>query len=418
MSFVNLKAWAVCLLAALFFSYELVQLHMMNAISPYLLRDLELNGTQFALLSSTYLFADVVFLLPAGIILDHFSTRKVILSALALCILGTVGFAFAETLPQACVCHFLSGIGNAFCFLSCIVLISKWFSIQQHAFVIGVVVTVGMCGAVVAQTPFTLLAEMFDWRSALLIDAFVGGILLTLIGMFVQDAPDGYVEKQKAKEIPFWKGLQLSIFNRQNILCGCYTGLMNLPVMILGAVWGSLFLSQVHHLELSRASFVAGLICMGTLFGSPFFGRLSDQMQQKRFLMMVGALFSSMTLVLLIVSSHLSFLVLATLFFALGFFSSTQVLGYPLITENNPKELTGTSMGVAAVLIMGLAALAQPLSGLLVDLNWDGLYVDGIPHYAHSDYVPLFWMCLIGFVLSMLSVQGLKETSQEKELVA
>lgn len=411
MSLINIKAWAVCLLAALFFSYELVQLHMLNAISPHLLKDLQINATGYALLSSTYLFADVVFLLPAGIILDHFSTRKVILSALFLCLVGTVGFGFSQTLEQACVCHFLSGIGNAFCFLSCIVLISKWFPVERHAFVIGVVVTVGMCGAVVAQTPFTLLAERFDWRNALLIDAFIGAILFVLIGLFIQDQPSGYIEKIGSKKtLPFFRGLKLSIFNLQNILCGCYTGLMNLPIMLLGAMWGSLFLTQIHHLELARASFVAGLICMGTLFGSPFFGQLSDRMGQRRILMFFGAVLSAMTMLVLIFASDLSFSVLSSLFFLLGFFSSTQVLGYPLITENNPKELTGTAMGVAAVLIMGLAAVAQPISGILVDLNWNGLHVDGIAQYAHGDYAQLFWMCLVGFLLSMLSVAFLRES--------
>ena len=93
-----MKGWLVCLIASCFFSYELVQLHMLNAISPMLMKDLALSTTDFSALCSTYLLADVIFLIPAGIILDRFSVKKIILMALGLCIVGTFGFAFSTTL--------------------------------------------------------------------------------------------------------------------------------------------------------------------------------------------------------------------------------------------------------------------------------------------------------------------------------
>lgn len=181
--------WVVCFSASLFFAYELLQLHVMNAISPLLMRDLGLNATQFGTLSSTYLLADVIFLLPAGILLDRFSVRKVILTALFLCILGTIGFCKAQTLGFACLCHFLSGIGNAFCFLSCMMLISKWFPLEKQAFVMGLMITMGMLGGVVAQLPFSILAEHFNWRGALFIDGLMGIGIFALIYLFVKDAP-------------------------------------------------------------------------------------------------------------------------------------------------------------------------------------------------------------------------------------
>ncbi|MBS0626718.1 MAG: MFS transporter, partial [Verrucomicrobia bacterium] len=134
----QVKGWIVCLVAACFFCYELVQLHMLNAISPMLMKDLSLSATDFSALCSTYLLADVIFLIPAGIILDRVSVRKVILIALGLCIVGTFGFAFSTTMTQAAVSHFLSGIGNAFCFLSCMMLANSWFG-KKSSFVMGVI---------------------------------------------------------------------------------------------------------------------------------------------------------------------------------------------------------------------------------------------------------------------------------------
>ncbi len=402
-------AWVVCLSAALFFAYELMQLHLLNAIAPMLMRDLKLGGIELGYLGSTYLLADVIFLLPAGMILDRFSVRRVIITALLVCILGTVGFAFSQNLLQAGLCHFLSGIGNAFCFLSCMILVSRWFPSGKQAFVVGIVVTVGMVGGVVAQSPFSMLAEALTWRNALLVDALIGVFILGLIYRFVRE-PKVVENVSNSQNVGFFDGLKAALTNRQNVLCGLYTSLMNMPLMIIGAVWGSLFLTQVHGLTLASASFVVSMICMGTIFGSPFFGYLSDKIGKRRPLMIVGGVLSLVVYGSIILVNSPGMFQLLTLFFLLGFFTSTQIIGYPTISESNPRHMTGTSMGVAAVIIMGLAGALQPLSGFLMDLHWDGTMVDGAPLYAYENFFTAFSIFPIGFVLALISVFLIRET--------
>ncbi len=400
--------WIVCLSASLFFAYELLQLHVMNAISPMLIKDLNLSATQFGSLCSTYLLADVIFLLPAGMILDRFSVRKVILVALLLCLLGTAGFSQANSLGMASMCHFLSGIGNAFCFLSCIMLISRWFPKEKQAFLVGLMITIGMCGGIVAQRPFSLLAEHFSWRQALLIDAFAGIALFALIFAFVKDAPKP-IEKVKETSLPFFEGVKRSILSLHNICCGLYTCFMNLPLMVISAVWGTLFLTQVHHVSIENASMIASMICMGTIVGSPLYGWISDRVKRRRHLMAFGGVVSMAIFMIILTLPHPSEQMFTLLFFLLGFFTSSQALGYPAITENNPKELTGTSMGIAAVLIMGIPALIQPLSGKLLDLSWDGTLVDGAPLYSAADFRMAFLIFPIGFLISLFALTKIKE---------
>lgn len=402
--------WIVCLSASLFFAYELLQLHIMNSIAPMLMRDLNLNATQFGYLSSTYLLADIIFLLPAGMLLDRFSVRKVILTALFLCLIGIAGFAKATTLSGAATCHFLSGIGNAFCFLSCIMLISQWFPKEKQAFIVGLMITIGMLGGVVAQLPFSLLAEALTWRAALMIDAAVGVILFALIFAFVKDAPIR-IEKKETESIPFLEGLKRALFNLHNLCCGLYTCLMNLPLMIISAVWGTLFLTQVYHIRASRASFIISTICVGTIVGSPLFGWISDKTLRRRPLMIFGGVASIMTFMVILLIPNPSEGMFISLFFLLGLFSSSQALGYPAITENSPKELTGTSMGVAALIIMGIPALIQPLSGKLLDLSWNGTMANGAPLYSAADFRIAFMIFPIGFLVALLALRKIKDHS-------
>ncbi len=395
-----IQAFCVCFAASLFLAYELVQLHMLNAITPMLMQDLNFVATDLGILGSTYILADVLFLLPAGMILDRFSVRRVVLFALGLCIAGTVGFAYSENLWQACVCHFFSGIGNAFCFLSCMLLCSRWFPTRWHALVMGLMLTMGLAGGVVAQTPFSLLAQAFSWRDALLLDALIGFGIFMLVFLFVIDGRKE--EEFRESEIPFWEGIRLAVTNRQNIACGLYTGMMNLPVMLLGAMWGSLFLMQVHGMKLIEASFVTSMICMGTIVGCPLVGYISDKMMQRKPAMFAGALASLAIFLVIITTKESDPTLFGFLFFCLGVATSTQVLGYPLITENSRPELTGTSMGIAGMIIMGLALILQPISGMLIDYGWDGALVEGVRFYAKGDFMRSFMIFPIGFAVSTL----------------
>lgn len=412
---IGILPWIVCFSASLFFAYELLQLHVMNALAPMLMQDLELNATQFGTLSSTYLLADIIFLLPAGILLDRFSVRKVILVALFLCIMGTMGFCQAHSFSFACFCHFLSGIGNAFCFLSCMMLISRWFPKEKHAFVMGLMITMGMLGGVMAQLPFSLLAQNYDWRSALFIDGLIGIGVFALIFAFVKDAPKGSTNIESEKGLPFWTGIKRSVLNIHNICCGVYTGFMNMPLMVISAVWGTLFLTQVHQITLVKSSFIVSMVCMGTIVGSPLFGWFSDRLHKRLVPMIFGGIASTFVMLLIMFASEPSEGVLVILFFALGVFTSSQVLGYPAITENNPPELTGTSMGIAALIIMGMPAFIQPLTGKLLDKGWDGTLLNGAPLYSSNDFVTAFSVFPIGFLLALIALLKIKRSKSNQE---
>jgi MFS family permease len=400
----QIKAWIVCFVAACFFSYELVQLHMLNALSPHIMQDMHLNATQLATLSSAYLLADVLFLVPAGLIIDRFSVRKVLLSALGFCILGTFGFAFSQNLFQASVSHFFSGIGNAFCFLSCMILASSWFK-ERSTFVMSLMVTFGLLGGIIAQVPFSLLAEKLNWRNALIVDAFIGIAIWVLNYLFVQDP----ASKKQSSSLWDFKQLALQVKDACSIketwLCGFYTGLMNLPLMIISAMVGNLFLIQVHGFSQTRASFAISMISLGTIIGSSVFGWVSEKLKEKKKLMILGAVSSCAAFMSLLVFDKIGLEIVIGLFFMIGFLSSTQVLGYPMITDAAPKQLKGTAMGVASLIIMGIAFVLQPVTGILLDLQGSG--ASGV--YTFKDFALAFSIFPLAFLISMLLAWKISE---------
>ena len=56
-----------------------MQLNSFNVVNLYLAHDFKINATMVSQLSSYLFIADILFLFPAGILLDRFSVRKIII---------------------------------------------------------------------------------------------------------------------------------------------------------------------------------------------------------------------------------------------------------------------------------------------------------------------------------------------------
>lgn len=184
------KAWTTVLTASLFFFYGFIQIIFPNAISGQLMQTFELNASQLGWLVSMVFWGNTVFLFPAGLLIDRYSTKKLLLIATFLSVLGTFVFAIAPDAWIAGAGRFIVGISAAFCFLSCIRLASRWFPPSQMAFVTGIVVTMAMLGGFVAQSPMVFLANSLGWRQAILLDTILGILIFFAILFFVQDRPE------------------------------------------------------------------------------------------------------------------------------------------------------------------------------------------------------------------------------------
>jgi predicted MFS family arabinose efflux permease len=295
----GLKPWIVVFSAALFFFYEFIQMNMISSLAPLLMNDFSIDATKLGNLSATYFYSCVLFLLPAGQILDRISTRKVILTALLICVLGTFCFAAAKIYYLAVLSRLCTGIGSAFCFLSCIRLASRWFPNDKLALVSGLVVTMAMLGGTIAQTPLTLLIHyMGSWRHAIMVDGAVGLIFWIIIFFTVQNYPKDNLQacdKDQAalEKFGYWQAMRTSYLTLRNWLCAFYTCFMNLPIFLIGGGgFGSLYLQQVKHLSVLQSSYPPMMIFFGTVIGSPLAGWISDHMGLRRLPMQIGAIIS------------------------------------------------------------------------------------------------------------------------------
>lgn len=403
--------WLVCLIASLFFFYEFIQMNMFNAISIDLMQQFHLTGETLSSLSAAYFWADVALLFPAGILLDKFSTRKIILSAMGVCVLSTFSFSIAPTFTIAYMAHFASGLGASFCLLSCLMLASRWFPPKRLALITGLIVTMGMAGGTLSQTPMALLAIHLGWRGAVLINSAIGLVFWVVMFIFIQERPsdpekDYSKINKRPEQVPFGKGIRMALGNFQNWAYGLYTSLLNMPLMVIGGLWGSIFLQQMHGMTMAEAATVSSMLFVGTIVGSPVFGLISDLSRHRKLPMIIGAVISLLSMLWLIYMPDFSFWGAMALFWFIGFITSAQIVSYPAITESNSRGITGTALGFASTLIMAGAGFSQQIFGWLMDLRWNHVTESGIAVYTASNYhlaMSMFTIVLVvGMVLSLL----------------
>lgn len=413
--FLKIQPWLVVFAASLFFFFEFMQVNMFNALDPSLFKAFHLtDSTQLGQLSACYMYANVIFLFPAGMIIDRVSTRKIILLSMFSCVFCALLFSFTTALWQAELCRLVTGIGGSFCLLSCVRLASRWFPPKRMALVVGLIVTFAMIGGMMAQTPFTLMTDKFGWKTTLRIDAAAGFLMLLIIFAFVRDYPKGtetaFKKLQKSLEsLGFLTALKRTVANPQNWLGGIYASLINLPVFLLGATWGELYLVQTQHLTRSDASFITSMLFVGMIIGSPVLGWISDKLHQRKMPMVIGAIASLVVILAIMYLPHLTFDHLLFLFFALGFAISSQIIAYPLVAESNPSVLTASSEGLASVLIMG-GGFMIPVFPALLNLDWNHVMHNGIPSYNLVDYHIAFMIMPVAFVLGLIVSLFIKET--------
>ncbi|HLD17086.1 MAG TPA: MFS transporter [Coxiellaceae bacterium] len=408
------QGWWVVIIASLFFFYEFIQMNMFNAISQELMTAFSVNASELGILSSFYFMANVIFLFPAGFLLDRFSTKWIILITLAICMAGIFLLSFAHSFWIAVIARFLSGIGSAFCFLSVIRLSSRWFPPHRMALMTGVIITIAMLGGVVAQTPMTLLTQAIEWRQALVWDAALGVVIWIIIFLFVQDYPEGEAhyhdaEVQSLESIGYWKSLGLAFLQFKNWLAGIYTSLVNLPLSLLGGLWGMLYLTDAHGLDKIRASEITSMLFIGMLIGSPLVGWISDHFRLRKLPMLLGALALLFVMIWVIYNHVASYPLLWLSFLLIGLLSSTQIISYPYVAESSPRMITAMSVSTVNITTQAGQGLFQPLFGFLIDWHTHDVH-HGAVIYSASDFHWAMWLFPIGLIVALMAAFALHET--------
>ena len=407
------KSWLVTIIVSLFFFYEFGLGTVFNSLSKPIMESYQLSVVSLGFLSSLYFYSDILFLIPAAILLDKYSPKTCIITALLICSTGIIAVSVAHDFYTLAISRLLMGFGGSFSLVGCIRIATNWFPAKKLGFVIGIIIAIGMLGGWFAQHPLALLVNYLDWRSALLVVGILGFVIVLLIALFVRSTPKKLrelrtVQKKSLRNMPVKNIIKMALSNPQTWYCAFYTGLINVATFMLGGLWANEYLTHAKNgFNALDAASITGFLFLGMIVGFPFWGFISERLQKRKSPMIAGSILSIITIFLIMFSPG-NIIWFSFLFFALGFTTSAQTIAYPVVGEINSMNVTSTATSIVSInsLLWG-GVIAEPLFAYLMLLGGK-LFHTSINNAIVFQFA--IWIVPVAFILSLVFSLLIKET--------
>lgn len=407
-------AWVVCSLAAVFYCYEYLLRIEPSVIMPQLMQNFAVNAAGLSLITAMYYYAYTPLQAVVGMLTDYFGPKRSLTSAISICVMGSLLFAYTTNPFVAGLARMLIGVGSAFAFVGVLKLATIWLPRNRFAMFAGITTGLGMIGAMAGDVGLTWSVQHVGWHYVLLYSALFGLILIPVF-MF-------YVHEKKAKlgdkthiTLTFSKaiaGLANAFRCKELILAGIIGGTLYLSLSAFAEYWGIAFLNQVNganHTILSAE--MNSMVFLGWLVGGPISGWLSDRMRTRRTLLIVGNVIAAAMIALLLIWPSMEDGSKFLLLFLFGLFSSVEIICFSIATDILPAKFSATGLGVVNLFIMLAGMIFQPLIGSIVDFLWQGqLSATGMRVYSMLDYQHALIVIPVFMLLAALLAYFLKET--------
>ncbi len=403
--------------------YLFVYFHRVSCavVASDLMQAFHTRGTALGILASAYFYPYTIMQLPVGMLADSLGPRKTVTVFLLVAGLGATLFGLSQSIFCAILSRILVGLGVAAIFVPALKILSEWFGKKEFAFMVGIMTAVGGIGWRAAATPLALLSDWLGWRVTFIGIGAVTLILAILSWGVVRNKPEdmGFTSVSDAAtpkvhgQGSFLSGLRIVLFEKYFWPLAVRSFFNYGTVMGFGGLWGGPYLIDVYGLSNTKAANILMMIPVGMILGSPFLGWLSDKVIGGRKPVMVSGMFvyCLIWLPLIFWTAELNTAILCFLAFLVGLTGcSLVVINFTAVKELFPKEMAGTSTGMANVFPFAGGALFPPIMGYIMDSAASPAYI-----YSAAAYRAIFIFCLICAAISFLAVCFMKETLRPDE---
>ncbi len=140
----GLFVWGIC---ALFYAFEFFLRSSTNALAPIFQSDYGFSLTATSIIGSSFYWFYVLAQIPAGISVDKFGIKRVMIFATLLTVLGMFIFTFSNQPWQFMIARALVGFGGGFAFISSLKAAALWLPTRLFPTFAGLTQLFGYLGA-------------------------------------------------------------------------------------------------------------------------------------------------------------------------------------------------------------------------------------------------------------------------------
>lgn len=410
------------LFAVLGVSFMLVFFHRVApaVAAQDLMRDFAIPAAALGSLAAMYFYIYALMQIPAGVLADTLGVRVTASIGASIAGVGSVVFGLAPDFFFAAVGRLLVGLGVSVVFVGFMRLNTVWWSEKYYGLASGMVVVLGVCGAMLAASPLAALLAIVSWRTTFVAVGVFTLLIAVLTYWLVRDRPEdaGFPSLREmqgavphAQRTRHWRHDLWDVLRNRDVWWTFLTnmGLTGVHLAFAG-LWGVPLLTDVHGLSRAEASLYTTTALAAHGVGSVLFGALSDRIGRRRPVVIataVGAVLAWSCLLWLPWGPGVSGFALYGL---VGLCAGGFIVAYSVAKEVVAPSVAGMALALANTGVFFGAALVQPMFGVLMDLTWDGAVIDGVRHYRWGDYTNGLWLCLAVAALSFFASLRLRET--------
>ena len=407
----SLKPWIVWGLGCLFYFYEFLLQVSPSVMSNELMRDFAITGHTLGILTGIYFYSYAAMQLPGGLLMDYFGPRRLLTLATTICAISTIAFGLTDHLVMACLARLMIGFGSAFAVVGTMKLAANWFRPERFAFLTGLMVTIGMLGAMGGEAPLAILIEYAGWRESMLIMGSAGLILAVFIFIIAKDSQHKEVTvHEHHQEESLMSSLFGLIKNKQLWLIAVYGGLMYMATPVFAGLWGVPFLMIKMQVSKATAANYVSLIFVGWAIAGPLWGILSNRIGKRKpplYMATVGALLCCTFFIYAPI--HNAWIIQCALL-SFGLFSAGFLPAFSVAKELCSQRYVATGLSFMNMMNMVGVALAQPVIGYILDFLWEGEMNGTVRAYSLSSYTIALSSLPVAMLISLALLPRVRET--------
>ncbi len=382
----------LCILFPFALGYYLSYLaRVVNAVlAPDLVAELALSADTLGLLTASYFFTFAAAQLPLGILLDRYSPRKIEAFLLLVAAAGALLFALGESARDLLIGRGLIGLGVSACLMAAFKTFTLWFRPEKLPLLNGIILAAGGMGAITATAPVQAALAVTDWRGVFMLLAGLMALASVIIFLLVPDPAETREAETLQTQL---QGMRAIFSDRFFWMIAPLTMLSQAGFIAIQSLWSGPWLQDVGGLPrtdmadtlfLVAAAMVAGFLVMGTLAE-----RLSRIGVPPVLLSASGMLVFQCIQLLIILGPSQSWLL--PLWIGFGFFGTTGIVQYAVLSQHYPRHLAGRVNTAMNLLVFVAIFMLQYTIGAIINL-WPQLSPG---HYPQAAYQAAFGSALL-----------------------
>lgn len=354
-------AWAAVAIA---YAIAFLQRVAPQSITANFMADFNTDAAGVAMLASSYFWGYTLMQIPAGLLVDRYGVKRVVLFSMTVSSLGSAAFALAPNLLDVFAARLIVACGDALVFTALLKLVALSFRDERFGIMSGISQVSGYVGGVLATTPLAAAVSGFGWRACFVVIACVGIANLACASLVLKPDPAAHSTKT-LRGVLAASGKSLS--HAANWGCAMSFASHFAVVTTLSGVWGIPMVAHFFNMSPSAASTPLLAFMVGNALGSVFLGHIADRAAAKLDTALIGICLLRMLLIAMLLpplAHALGFLYVTVLFSTLGLVAGGTV---PLVLKCTKRLYTAELIGVGASVnttAAGIfAGLSQPIIG-------------------------------------------------------